>query len=216
MRTFFFILALAVTACGGSDSTPDSSPDGGNGSGSNGGAALACRDFAYCSTYEVNQYNGTIEAPAGGAIADGTYRLAYKVNPASAGESNDTFGDYSSGYRFRNGTYVHSDINGRGVFSISGTTLSLSRVTGCNLGTEGSAGPSTDTYTYTATADRLVFFDDVSSSSNHWTAMRVFLKVDDLCKTVTTTPTTPGDSYRCTVTNCACGESTQGPINACN
>jgi len=178
--------------------------------------ALACKDLAYCSTYEINQYNGTIDTPAGGTIADGVYRLAYKVNPASAGQSNDTFGDYAEVWRFQAGTYVNSSIWGRGTFTTSGTTMTQNEVAGCDLGSEGTASTATRMYTYTALPDRIVFFDQVSGNGMMWTAMRVFLKVDDMCKTVTTVPTTPGDSYRCTVSNCACNESTQGSVQQCD
>ncbi len=196
------LLLFALVACGGTDS-PATAP-------------LMCADFAYCSTYEVNQYNGTIDTPAGGAIADGTYRLAYMVNPASANQDNNSFGDYGEGYRFEGGSYVDSSIQGRGTYAVSGTTLTLVEQAQCDLGKEGDAFASTVTTPYTATADRLVFFDDVQSGSTHWTAMRVFLKVDDLCETVSDAPTTPGDSYRCTVINCACGQSNGGDIPACS
>ena len=178
---------------------------------------LGRADFAYCATYEINQYNGgTVDTPAGGAIADGMYRLAYMVNPTSANQDNNSFGDYAEGFRFEGGSYVSSSTLGRGAASVSGTTLTLTEAASCNLGAEGDASVYTRTYTYTATADRLVFFDDVSSGSNHWISMRVFLKVDDLCKTVDAAPTTPGDSYRCTVINCACSASNEGTISACS
>ena len=69
--------------------------------------------FAYCATYEINQYNGgTVDTPAGGAIADGMYRLAYMVNPTSANQDNNSFGDYAEGFRFEGGSYVSSVVRG--------------------------------------------------------------------------------------------------------
>jgi len=223
--TLFTSSLLLFVACGGgsgpnNNNNPDASTAHGDGPTSKMDAApapaLACKDLAYCSTYEINQYDGTIDTPAGGTVADGIYRLAYNVNPASAGQGNDTFGDYAEVWRFQAGTFVNSDIWGRGTFTTSGTTMTQNEVSGCYLGTEGTASTSMRTYTYTALPDRIVFFDQVSNGSMMWTAMRVFLKVNDMCTTVSTVPTTPGDSYRCTVSNCACNESTQGTVQQCS
>jgi hypothetical protein len=223
MKATLFTSSLLLFACGGSsgpDNNPDASMTHGDGSTSKMDApvaqALACKDLAYCSTYEINQYNGTVDTPAGGTVADGIYRLAYLVNPASAGQGNDTFGDYAEVWRFQAGTFVNSDIWGRGTFTTSGTSMMQSEVASCNLGAEGSSSTSTRTYTYTALPDRIEFFDQVSGGGMTWTAMRVFLKVDNMCTTVNTVPTTPGDSYRCAVQNCACNESTQGTVPQCS
>jgi hypothetical protein len=219
MKQIFFVLILS--ACGSSDPN-NGSVDASQGSGSGTkmdaaqqAPALMCKDLAYCSTYETNQYNGTIDTPAGGTIADGVYRQAYKVNPDSAGQSNDTFGDYPQVYRFQAGTFVNSDIGGRGTFTTSGTTITFNEVANCNLGAEGNASTHTGTGMYTALSDRIIFFEQVSSGTNMWTSMNVYLKVDDMCKTVSTVPTTPGDSYRCTVSNCACNSSTEGTVQEC-
>jgi hypothetical protein len=176
-----------------------------------------CKDFAYCSTYEINQYNDTVDTAAGGPIADGVYRTAWEVNPASAGQQ-EGFGAYAEAYRFQNGSYVNTGTGGRGTFTTTGTTLTLTKTNNCNLGAEGDVEnpPYTRTVTYSALSDRIVFYEQSSSGSMTWTAMHVYLKVNDACQTVDAAPTSAGDSYRCTVVNCACNESTNGTVQLCD
>lgn len=207
-------LAMLAACGGGGDSSGGGGADGGGGSGSGSGSnttPLACSDFAYCSTYKVSVYEGTVGTPAGGTIADGTYRLAWDIAPVDSG-----YGDSENAYAiyFANGQFVYGDYGERGNVAIDGTALNFDGLAHCSEGTE-STGTRQFSYEFTATGNELHLFGEVSTSSTTFTVEHVLLRVDDVCETVDSAPSSPGDSYRCNVINCACNAAQGSPVDSC-
>jgi len=202
-------MIMMVAACGGDDhgsqQPPDAAPP----------QPLACNAFAYCSTYSVHKYIGTVAAPAGGTIADGVYRLAWEIDPDNVNE--DPGQDYAEAMLIRGTQFVRGDSGGRGSIVISGSHLTFQSVAHCTGGTDD--GPSTDKldYDYTAAGDQLSLFGQVSRSDGvKWTRQHVWLRVGDVCQTVANQPTDPGDSYMCRVSNCACVTAMNDTVGSCS
>ncbi|MCE9579381.1 MAG: hypothetical protein K8W52_40035 [Deltaproteobacteria bacterium] len=208
-----FSILISLCGCGGSSSTPGA--DAGPGT----PAALACDSLAFCSAIQVNTYLGTVATPAGGALADGVYRLAWEVDPADSewGGVHDS----AEVIRIAGGAFVRGGgLANRGTWSTAGTTLSLQVTGACELGTELGDVSRVETYAYTATAGRLTLFDRLEQGSKTWLRERVFVAVTDpkdLCEMAGTTPANPGDSTQCQVSNCYCSYAIGGTVdrNAC-
>jgi hypothetical protein len=195
------ILFLLV-ACGGGGST--ATPDA---------AQLRCTDFAYCSTYSVKRYQGTVDTPAGGTIRDGTYRLAWQVDPTTVTDSGTH--EYAKALRIVGNQFVDGEFGYRGTLAIDGTTLTFNGVAHCSMGSE-SEGTNTTAYQFTANDDQLILFSTVTRSDGQsWKRESVFVRTDNVCQTVNSVPASPGDSYTCTVTNCVCRSAIGNTVASC-
>jgi hypothetical protein len=208
------LIGLGLAACGGEGGAATGDAGASGGDGGSGATPLTCQDFAYCSTYDVHRYVAATGTPSGGAIRDGVYRLAWEVDPPS---SNQTPGSsYAEALMFRGGKYF-VEKRYRGTIAISGTTLAFTYTGYCDLGKDdGETSVFTNEQQYTAMSDRVILYDAVKSGATSWLRERVFLRVDDVCRTVSSTPSSPGDSYQCTVFNCVCRTAQGSTIQACS
>ncbi|MEZ4402353.1 MAG: hypothetical protein R3B06_20175 [Kofleriaceae bacterium] len=199
MIAFAGCLALG---CGGDDG----GGGGADGGGVDGGAALTCASLTLCTYAEVTQYFTPITAPAGGAIADGQYRLAW----VETGRADDDgrLADLEAleirGGQFRMSGGPRGDL---GTWSTSGTDLTLHTTAYCDLSAPDGDADNTWTYRYTATPTELRIYDTGSSGASTWDIVRVWKRMgaaDEACALVAAVPTTPGESAACWASNCFC------------
>jgi hypothetical protein len=216
----FFLLAITASACGGS--TTNSSDD----------AAppppmidapppkLACNSAALCTTYDVNTFLGTVPAPAGGTIRSGLYRLAWKLIPDNVGETGGYHDELESleisGNQYRNAAFFDDEL---GTIQTTGTAITFNASKNCPSGADGDASTNSRDYTFTATATELDLFSTVTRSDGvTWQQLSAYvltMSPMEVCQTVATTPTSPGDSAQCHVSNCACFFTLNGTVGAC-
>jgi hypothetical protein len=213
-----FVLASAfAAACGGGGSDGDDDPGTPDGAS---GEALACDAVALCTTYQVKSFLGTVPAPAGGAVANGLYRLAYDVYPADAGEEWAGYHDDLDVLLVEDGSYNWAGFFRDSVGSItaSGTTLAFHSTHRCLRGAEGDADERTTEYPYTATANELHLYEHVTTGTGEFDKLLVYRRADDpadVCATVDTEPASPADSAQCRVTNCACNFAVNDTVSEC-
>lgn len=200
---------------GASSSSGGSSGGGSSGGGSSGGSSsggateLTCESLALCTTNEVKIFLGDVPAAAGGTLGDGLYRLEYLIagtdDPQAVGHSSVEALGIDGGQFIRASGF---GANERGRVSTSGTTLSFGDRVACSLGATGDPISSSDEYEYTATADTISLYSEVSSNGGRYLELHVFKKIDgprDVCETVDTEPSAPGsNSAQCHVSNCGC------------
>jgi hypothetical protein len=207
--SFFLVLLTSLTACDPSDPIEDL-----DASGSDGGTAqtLTCSSFTLCTYAEVTTYAGTIAPAAGGAVADGTYRLAWveASTEARAGATADLTAIEISGGSFLWTGGVQSDL---GSFSTDGATITFHPTARCELGAQVDTDDRTFDYRYTATASELRLHETISGADG-WEQVSVFVRTDalDVCDLVSDVPSSPGDSAQCNASNCFCAVAVGGPL----
>ncbi|HEY5928196.1 MAG TPA: hypothetical protein VIV11_41195 [Kofleriaceae bacterium] len=208
--------AFVVCACGGEGGGDDDSPaaDAAN------AQPLTCKSIALCTTYDVKTFLGSVPAPAGGAVNDGLYRLAWVMDPDNVDEDAGYFQDLDAlairGSSFNWAGFFRDDI---GTWSTSGSVMTFKHTQNCERGSDGSVSTDMREYKYTASASELRIFSHVSRSDGvEWDRMYVYVLTSspaDVCKAVTSEPSTPGDSADCQVTNCACKFAVEGTVSEC-
>jgi hypothetical protein len=204
------ILICLLAACGGGDDAPAIDAP----------AALTCKSIALCSTYDVKTFIGTIDPPAGGAIHDGIYRLAWIMDPSSTGDSPG-YHDGLDALQIRGTSYNWAGFfrDHIGSISASGTAITFQKSQHCERGSDGSSTTDKLDYKYTASATELRLYSHVTrSDGTEWDRLYVYVltsAADEVCRTVSTEPTSPGDSADCTVTNCACRFAIEGTVSTC-
>lgn len=209
--TKLLVIAVFLAACGGSSSSPgdDDSVDAGVDAAPPQQQPLTCSSVALCTTYDVKTFLGTVPAPAGGTIRSGLYRLAWVLDPDDVNETGGYHEDLEAlliqGTSMHRAGFFDDDV---GTLSTSGTTLTFKVTEECALGTDESAGTTTLTFPYTATDTQLQLYSHVSRSDGvQWDRLYTYVRADDpseICRTVASAPSTPGDSAKCNVTNCEC------------
>jgi hypothetical protein len=213
MRHSMFLIALA--ACGGgSDDSPaiDAAPMA---------EPLTCSSVAFCTTYDVKTFTGTVPAAMGGTPTDGVYRLAYSLIPDNVGEMPG-YRDDLDVLQIRGGYYNWAGFfrDEIGTFTTSGTALSFRRTKNCERGSDGSADTTTTDYKFTASGNELHIYSHVKRSDGvEWDKVYVYKKTsgsNETCNTVSAPPSAPADSAMCNVTNCACRFAVEGTVNACS
>lgn len=214
-----WFLVIVVAACGGG---------GGGGGGDDGGGGvdappaepLTCKSIALCTTFEVKTFLGTPSTPAGGALGDGIYKLAYKLIPDDIGESGGYHDELEAleirGDQFNWAGFFRDEV---GTVTVAGTKATFQATRRCSRGTD--TGDSTDKqdYPFTASAGELHLFSHVTRSDGvQWDEEQVYLRVGDpqqVCAAVANEPSTPGDSVQCTVSNCACSFAIEDTVGEC-
>lgn len=214
-KSSLIALALALSACGGGNDGDTSGSDA-----TMMGEPLACNSVAFCTTYDVKTFTGTVPAPGGGKPADGIYRLAYTLIPDNVGETAGYSDDLDvlqlrGGY-FNWAGFFRDEV---GTFTVAGDTLSFKRTKNCERGTDGSADTTQVDYKFTASGSELHLYSKVTRSDGvSWDKLYVYKPTaspDEICRTVPAMPASPADSAMCRVTNCACRFATNGTVNAC-
>lgn len=186
--------------------------------------ALTCTARTWCTDYTVKAFRATPPTAQGGTIVEGTYRLAYTIEPA--GIDNAYVTDTAALLYFSNGRFEAPGSTGFGAVGTystgtgaDGPTLLLKGLTNCNFfGAQGSPANQTRTYPFSATATEITLISTITpggpDAGAPWKRASVYLKNDgDLCAPATKDPATPADSFFCRVANCACAQSTGSPIS---
>lgn len=182
-------------------------------------APLACTSRTWCMDYSVKAFRGTPPVAAGGVIAEGTYRLAYTLEPA--GIDPDYLTEQAALLYFSQGRFEapgQTGFGAVGTYSTStgadGPTLVLQGTTNCQtFGAQGSsASGATRTSPFSATATQLTIIGTVTplgpEAGAPWKRAYVYFKNDgDVCAPATSDPASADDSFFCRVANCACAQS---------
>lgn len=205
-------LLLLLSACDSVDPVP-----GVDASGSDGGTAqgLDCSSFTLCTYAEVMTYAATIVPAAGGAVTEGTYRLAW-VEASSedrAGIAEDLAALEIRGTSFIWTGGVQGDL---GSFSTEGTSLTFHYTARCELGTQADTDDRMVSYQYTATGSELRLYETIGGASG-WEQVSVFRRMadpTDACDLVSSAPATPGDSAQCNASNCFCSLAVGSTLEA--
>ncbi len=180
---------------------------------------LACTARTWCTDYSVKAFRDVPPTAQGGTIVDGTYRLAYTIEPAGVDPGYLT--ESASLLYFSNGRFEAPGDTGFGAVgtyttgtSVDGPTLLLKGGTNCNtFGAQGSPADQTRTYPFSATATQITLISTITplgpDAGAPWKRASVYLKNDgDVCAPATQNPATPADSFFCRVANCACAQAT--------
>jgi hypothetical protein len=207
------LVLSALAACGGDGhpTNPDAPP----------AQPLACKSIALCTTFDVKTFTGTVPAATGGTIASGLYRLAYKLVPDNVGQTAGYHDELDaleiSGTQYNWAGFFRDAI---GSISTSGATLTFQETRKCQRGSDGDASTQSQSYTYTATGGQLLIYDHVTGSNNmQWDEINAYVLTtssQDVCVTVSSEPSMPGDSAMCTVSNCACSFAVNDTVSACD
>jgi hypothetical protein len=208
------LLVLSVLAACGGDDQPNSQPD------SHTDQPLVCKSIALCTTYEVKTFTGTVPAATGGTVASGVYRLAYKLIPDDVGETGGYHDELEaleiSGTQYNWAGFFRDEI---GNIATSGTTLTFRASRKCSRGSDGDPSTNSQDYKYTATSNQLLIYDHVTRSDGvQWDEINAYVLTtspQDVCTVVNSEPSAPGDSARCTVTNCACNFAVNDTVSEC-
>jgi hypothetical protein len=207
MRSYLCLFTVLVAACG-EDTSGSSEP-------------LTCESIAICTTYEVKTFTGAVPAPAGGTIKSGLYRLAYNIIPDGIdGEEADYSDELTAllieGTQYNWAGYFQDSV---GKITIAGTDATFTDTRDCFRGADQGDSTNSWTYKFTASGTELHIYDHVRRSDGvEWDKMNVFKLVsdpDEICDTVSSEPSTPGDSAMCNVANCGCSFSVNGTVDAC-
>ncbi len=210
------LLWLMTAACGGGGGDDTPLPDGATPA-----VPLTCKSVALCTTHDVKTFTvATLPVAGGGTVADGVYRLAYDLIPNDIGEQPGYF-DGLDVLQVRGKHYnwagFHRDE--LGTFTTAGTTLTFQQTRDCDRGTDGEPTTRTVEYRYTASATELHLYSRVMRSDGvSWDKVYVYKRTaspDEVCRTVPSDPAAPGDSARCTVSNCACSFAIENTVAAC-
>jgi hypothetical protein len=213
MMAVSFLLVIG-TACGGAAGGDDTPAD------ATAVTPLTCSSIALCTTYDVKTFLGDVPAPAGGTIKDGIYRRAYTLIPDDVGETAG-YSDDLDALEIRQGTFNWAGFfrDAVGTIASSGDTITFHETRNCEGGRDGSPSTQAFEYRYTATGSELRFYSHVTRSDGvEWDKMHVYVLVgspQDVCRTVGSEPSAPGDSARCNVINCACSFAVEGTVNEC-
>ncbi len=205
-----------TTADSGSDgntSTADSGKDGASSP-----QALTCGSYGFCSDYVVMIYTATQSTPTGGQIADGLYRLAYVITNGDDGGNTQNDGLFlvqgNSLLSLETFSFFSAQL---GTLATSSTELTFTATAACDApDAVGSGGGfnSPPTVPYSVDESGAVhLFEPLSGSSGNFTHEEVYIPVTDPCAAVSSVPSSPGDSYMCQVSNCACSSNADGPAD---
>lgn len=203
---------VSLAACGGADDegpTVDAKPAA---------EPLVCSSVAFCTTYSVKTFTGTVPAPAGGTPRDGIYRLAYTLIPDNIGETAGYSSDDLDVLEIRGGYFSWAGFHRDevGTWTTAGTTLTMARTKNCERGSDSSTSTTTNDYPFTVSGSELHIYSHVTRGDVEWDKMYVYKPAgSDVCETVASPPAAPADSAMCRVTNCACKFAVNGTVNAC-
>ena len=184
---------------------------------------LACTARTWCTASSVKAFRATPPTAQGGTVVDGTYRLAYTIEPT--GVDPDYLTESAAILYFSKGRFEAPGDTGFGAVgtysigtSADGPALLLKGLTNCKFfGAEGSPASQTRTIPFSATATEITLISTITplgpDAGAPWKRAYVYLKNDgDLCAPATKDPAAPADSYFCRVANCACAQSTGSQI----
>ena len=205
-KTMIVWFALVVAACGGEGDGADPEP-------------LTCQSIALCTTYDTKVFIGKVPAPEGGSVRDGLYRLAWAMDPDNIDE-DPSYDDLDAlEIRGQYFNWAGSFRDNIGAIATAGTTMTFKKSQLCERGSDGSSSTDSLEYKYTATGNELRLFSHIRRSDGvEWDRMKVYVLTSspaDVCKTVSSEPSAPGDSAICRVTNCACKFAVEGTVSTC-
>lgn len=210
----FASLLSLLAACDGGDPAPGTDAGGGVGD-APGAPSLTCSSFTLCTYAEVSTYATSITPPTGGALIDGTYRLAWveASDEARAGISEDL-----SAIVIRDGSFSWSGgTDGElGTLRAEGTNLTFHPTAVCELGAQTDDDDRTIVYGYSATGAQLRLHETISGPDG-WEQVWVFVRVaspDEVCELVSSAPSSPGDSAECNALNCFCSYAVEDTLEA--
>ncbi len=216
-RALFLCAALAACGGGGGGGNGDDDPPMPDAASAQ---PLTCKSIALCTTYDVKTFIGDVPAPSGGTVKDGLYRLAYVLDPSNIDEDPGYHADLDA-LMIRGSYYNWAGFfrDGVGTFSTSGQTITFKESQNCERGTDGSSSTQMLEYKFTASDSELRIFSHVSRSDGvEWDSMYVYKRTSapsEVCDTVSSEPSQPGDSADCHVTNCACNFAVENTVNEC-
>jgi hypothetical protein len=179
---------------------------------------LTCSSLAFCTSYEYRDYLiGTVPTATGGTISDGQYRASWRLIPDNVG-STAGFSNKTSILEFRGRSYNWAGFfqDEVGTFNVSGSDLVMSATQKCSQGAEGSKynPPDVATFKFTAIGNQVTIYSRITSGSKQWDEATVYEKISpqDFCSTSDPTPTTPGPSVNCQVSNCYCASAVNNTL----
>jgi hypothetical protein len=162
-----------------------------------------------------------VPAAAGGTVASGLYRLAYKLIPDNVGETGGYHDELEaleiSGTQYNWAGFFRDEI---GTIATSGAMLTFQSTRKCSRGSDGDPSTQSLAYKYTATSGQILIYDHVTRSDGvQWDQINAYVLANspqDVCTVVTSEPAAPGDSAMCTVSNCACSFAVNDTVSACD
>lgn len=221
-----FAIAALWSGCEtSSEATPDASPSDGATTTCALAQPLACSNVTMCTNYTVMVFHTALPTPAGGDIRVGAYRLSYVIYPPGMGNDVATEpADDEIAFGTTDFARVSHDSStaGIGTYTRSGTGLSFSYSQSCATSAPpvsvfndcrtidaSSTPPASASAKYTATSQSISIFRDAPGG---FPAVYVYTAVVNpdgpvgaACSTITTDPSSPGESQRCRAPDiCVC------------